>query len=252
MESGFASPTIKDGREGRDRSSISGIKLQFRPCEPSPDLEVGSGQAMRTGPKTLAFLHTLPTSTALHSNVSDIANDFSYALALTRTLSTHSQEIQEFYTSFSLTFRTCTRLLYPLLRRRMHHFDVLRTLLPAALSHYFYKTNSKHNTHNTLQSPNSYALSEQQPQRSQNAQRVTHLQQRQFKLTCRAQQEVKAHGSNDEPVLPPLLIYSSPEANGRTSGPYDHALECTLVLPCLVISSTPLKPLMCREVGSAL
>ena len=34
MESGFASPTIKDGRDGRDRSSISGIKLQFRPCEP--------------------------------------------------------------------------------------------------------------------------------------------------------------------------------------------------------------------------
>ena len=50
-EIGLANPTIKDGREGRDRSSISGINLQFRPMRTlSPDLEVGSGQAMRTGP----------------------------------------------------------------------------------------------------------------------------------------------------------------------------------------------------------
>ena len=51
-EIGLAKPTIKDRREGQDRSSISGIKLQLRPMRtPSPDLEVGSGQAMRTGPK---------------------------------------------------------------------------------------------------------------------------------------------------------------------------------------------------------
>ena len=30
----LAKLTIKDGREGPDRSSISGIKLQFRPCKP--------------------------------------------------------------------------------------------------------------------------------------------------------------------------------------------------------------------------
>ena len=52
-EIGLANPTIKDDREGRDRSSISGINLRFHPMRtPEPDLEVGSGQAMRTGPKS--------------------------------------------------------------------------------------------------------------------------------------------------------------------------------------------------------